>query len=495
LANKLAAFPIDPNPVGTAFGGGSDRGPDPGGDGSFVAITNKTTGDVSEVICSNNTRANGGVGCSNHHALSLQYQGIIKHTRLATTSVGTQADVDMAVKFYEEKWWLEALAARQVSAIWMRHFDPHSYENTAFEAYVDLYILTGEQRYMDAMVGAWNMSMDHFIHVGGAMAYNQNNPKAPGAPGSYSPGSYHLNEYGWWPPTGETCGESVSHQGSQMTRVASSQGPSTDCISRLSCLAGSVMWAKFNQRMHRVFPEEEKYTTEIERSIYNIGIAAQGVFLNGSRGAGIRYFAVLHGVKAAAGAGGTCCEGQGSRLFGGLPEYIYSTSWTGERTAAGSGTAESVRRTAAVASAGGSTVTVWVNLFAPSSIAVDVGGQAVNVTTTTGFPYTGEKDAKLAQKLGQRPSFVAGSPQEPMGQLAHFGPTQHRSRYRPGGAHHHPHGWRRRPPAWRARNPDSRAFLGDRSFRRVAVDNTSGVDGLCSPGILRRTDYCCMEVR
>lgn len=25
----------------------------------------------SEVICSNNTRANGGIGCSNHHTLSL----------------------------------------------------------------------------------------------------------------------------------------------------------------------------------------------------------------------------------------------------------------------------------------------------------------------------------------------------------------------------------------------------------------------------------------
>eukprot|EP01044_Picomonas_judraskeda_P031408 COSAG03_NODE_11717_length_579_cov_0.962500_2_plen_99_part_01 len=71
---------------------------------------------------------------------------------------------------------------------------------------------------------------------------------------------------------------------------------------------GSVMWAKFNQRMHRVFPEEEKYVTEVERSIYNVVIAAQGVFPNnGSRGAGIRYFAIMHGAKARAGVGGTCC--------------------------------------------------------------------------------------------------------------------------------------------------------------------------------------------
>ena len=58
--------------MGNAFGGGSDRGPDPGGDGTFTAIINKTSGSESEVICSNRTRANGGIGCSNHHTLSLQ---------------------------------------------------------------------------------------------------------------------------------------------------------------------------------------------------------------------------------------------------------------------------------------------------------------------------------------------------------------------------------------------------------------------------------------
>lgn len=178
-----------PNPVGNAFGGGSSRGPDPGGDFTFVAVVNKTTGSDSEVICSNRTRGNGGIGCSNHHTLSLQCvshrafsatacalldlsaypqdsscaadaladQGIIKHTRMALTSLGTQADVDTAVKFYEERWWLEELAARNLSAIWARHFDPHSYENTAFEAYVELFVLTGEQRYIDAMFGAWEM--------------------------------------------------------------------------------------------------------------------------------------------------------------------------------------------------------------------------------------------------------------------------------------------------------------------------------------------------
>ena len=34
-----------------------------------------------------------------------------------------------------------------------------------------------------------------------------------------------------------------------------------------------------------------------------------------------------------------------------------------------------------------------------------------------------EKDAKLAQKLGQLQPFLAVFPQESMGQLAYFGPT------------------------------------------------------------------------
>jgi hypothetical protein len=38
-------------------------------------------------------------------------------------------------------------------------------------------------------------------------------------------------------------------------------------------------------------------------------------------------------------------------------------------------------------------------------------------------PGTSEKDAKLAQKLGQLQPFIAVFPQECMGQLAYFWPT------------------------------------------------------------------------
>ena len=43
----------------------------------------------------------------------------------------------------------------------------------------------------------------------------------------------------------------------------------------------------------------------------------------------------------------------------------------------------------------------------------------------------GEKGATLAQKLGERQPFIAVFPPERTGQLASFGPTEHRSRSRP----------------------------------------------------------------
>ena len=61
------------------------------------------------------------------------------------------------------------------------------------------------------------------------------------------------------------------------------------------------------------------YVAEMERSIYNVGLAAQ--VADGSR---IRYFARLHGYKQPGYNIGTCCEGQGTRMFGQLPEYLYN---------------------------------------------------------------------------------------------------------------------------------------------------------------------------
>ena len=45
---------------------------------------------------------------------------------------------------YGEPWWLQQLASRNLSSIWLRSLYPHNYEITAIEAYMDLYHITGD---------------------------------------------------------------------------------------------------------------------------------------------------------------------------------------------------------------------------------------------------------------------------------------------------------------------------------------------------------------
>ena len=94
-------------------------------------------------------------------------------------------------------------------------------------------MLTGEQRYLAAMEGAWELMRNFWIHVGGSIALNE------GGAGVYPPGSYFLGQR----PTGELC--------------------------------GSSFWIRFNQRYHRLRPTEEVYSAEIERSLMNVILANQ----------------------------------------------------------------------------------------------------------------------------------------------------------------------------------------------------------------------------
>ena len=57
-------------------------------------------------------------------------------------------------------------------------------------------------------------------------------------------------------------------------------------------------------------------------------------------------------------------------------------------------------------------------------------GRSTLSTTSTSLPkkLSSEKDAKLAQKLGQLQPFIAVFPVECVGQLASFGPIEHMSR-------------------------------------------------------------------
>ncbi|MDR1221662.1 MAG: glycoside hydrolase family 127 protein, partial [Tannerella sp.] len=265
------------------------------------------------------------------------HQGHIASTRTYLSPVGKPEDLQVAEKYYVCDWWMDGLAAGCDEAVWQYPLqNPHSYLITSFEAYLDHYLATGDKTYLDAMLGAWQMIHDKWEHPGGSIAIcegkwsadehgNRSRGKNDHA---HPPHSYYLTAYGH---TGETC--------------------------------GSVFWIKFNQRFHRLFPDEEKYVAEIEKSIYNVILASQ------TEQGNIRYHANMQGTKEnPRSASNTCCEGQGTRLLGSLPEYIYSIASDG----------------------------LYVNLYEPSSINWTVRGQAASLMLDSDFPFESQIGLKIA---------------------------------------------------------------------------------------------------
>ncbi len=248
--------------------------------------------------------------------LSLGLQGHTSCTRMYFSPVGKPEDLQVAEKYYVQDWWLDRLIARDLDAIWNYPLNrPHCYEITGFEAYLDHYLATGEKKLLDGMTAAWELIKDHWLYPGGASAL--------GEFGKYPPDSYRL------PGPGETC--------------------------------GSVFWVWFNQRFHRLFPDEEKYTAEIEEAIYNVGLA-------NLRPEGIRYHTFLDIGKDIPNQINSCCELMGSRLYGSLPEYIYSIAADG----------------------------LYVNLFEPSAIEWKRGAETVRLTQETRFPFAPEARLRLS---------------------------------------------------------------------------------------------------
>ena len=127
-------------------------------------------------------------GATTGHQIYLISQGIIHHSRVALSAAGRQRDVDVIATLYQEDEWLAALAARDDKAVWQKRWFPHNYEVTAFEAYFDMWVLTGNATYKAAIDGAWEMFRASFLHVGGSMAINE---------GSHG---LNLSEGLWYPP-------------------------------------------------------------------------------------------------------------------------------------------------------------------------------------------------------------------------------------------------------------------------------------------------------
>ncbi len=236
-------------------------------------------------------------------------QGMIANTRMYFTPVGKPADIQVIQRYFQENYWMEQLAAREERAIWQYPYDrPHCYLLTTLEAYMDLYRATGDPRYLHAVEGAWELYHDNWENPGGSIS---------------------IIEFTVCPPK------------SYMLHA------------ELEELCGNTFWAFLSQRFHLLDPENEKYVTEIEKSIYNVAMANQG----GSEG--FRYHALLVHHKEKPTHINTCCEGQGARLIGSLPEHIYSLASDG----------------------------FYVNLFEPCTLHWTEGGASLRVKMATGFPF------------------------------------------------------------------------------------------------------------
>ena len=212
---------------------------------------------------------------------SLSFQGVVCSPFVYNTPIGKKEDIEVTQKYYEEDWRLGQFIMRENNCIQKRNqpgYEPHPHgtELEAFEGYLDLYRATGKYYYMRAVLNAYQMYKEEWQHVGGGIVMCEF--------GDSHPGCYWLTPPR---PYNELC-----------------------CTS---------FWILLNQRLHRMFPEEEKYVNEIETSLYNVAIANQ----DGEEG--IRYFAWIDQHKSKGGLVHCCC-GVGTRLFGMLPEFLYSVN-------------------------------------------------------------------------------------------------------------------------------------------------------------------------
>ena len=236
-------------------------------------------------------------------------QGMIANTRVALSPVGKPADGQVIQRYYQENAWLDGLARKEKEQIWQYPYDrPHCYLLTDIEAYLDLYLLTGEKRYFDAAHGAWELYRAHWQQAGGSIS---------------------IIEFETDPPD------------------------SNSLKQKLGELCGSSFWVFLSQRFQLLDPENEQYATEIEKSIYNVGLANQDA------GNGFRYHAILEGQKENATHENTCCEGQGTRLIGSLPEHIVSLAPDG----------------------------IYLHLYEPSMVKWQQGGNEMTLAVRTQFPF------------------------------------------------------------------------------------------------------------
>jgi hypothetical protein len=195
--------------------------------------------------------------------------------------VGVADDLIVTERFYDQDYWARALRDRdQLSFSHYPGERPHCYALLGLEAFVDEYVATGDEKYLAAATGGWEVFRDSYKHVGGAVGICEQD-------GPYWPKSFYITTG----HNGETC--------------------------------GSVFWININSKLLHLFPDREAYACEIEESLLNVIAAAQTA--TGT----IRYHNRLHGTKEEGRLGNTCCEVSAAGLIGRLPEFVYSVDAEG----------------------------------------------------------------------------------------------------------------------------------------------------------------------
>lgn len=195
--------------------------------------------------------------------------------------VGKAEDLYTNMKYYDMDWWLESLANGVPEAIYRYPLNrPHGYLLVSMESFLAEYIATGQQKYLDAVLGAWDIFRSYYVTTGGGICICE----GP----TYLPANYTLN---------------------------TKHGVYENC--------NNVFWVELNSRLLELFPTEEKYAAQIEQCLYNMLLASQDQ--NGN----IRYFQLYNGQKHTAAAINTCCEIMGSGQLSSLPQYIYSVAEDG----------------------------------------------------------------------------------------------------------------------------------------------------------------------
>ncbi len=270
--------------------------------------------------------------------LDLGYQGVIANTTVYFTEVGLKDDIDVTVDYYQENWWLAQFICGNQKAV-HKHHRPHGTELEAIIAYMDLYIATGKPLYLNAVNGAYKMFKNQWQHTGGGIVAIEHAELEPGCR--------------WIDP-----------------------------VHKYNELCCSAHWIYLNQRYHQMFPNAEEHVAEIEKSLYNIAVANQ------AGNEHIRYHAFLDIQKDEnRKTPVSCCAGLGTRLYGSLPEFLYSVCDLG----------------------------LYVDIYSSSKFVFDHQGHQVRVSTETGQPLVGavsirlDVDAPLEMVLRLRiPSWTAG---------------------------------------------------------------------------------------